>query len=72
MKKGPASTYIITTNVTYTWSFVTQTNFITQCCITGIITDVGRIQTQKMLVVICTDYTGNCKSNYHMITTTHT
>ena len=33
---------------------------------------MSRIQIQKTLVVICTDYTGSCKSNYmyHMTTTT--
>ena len=37
--------HILTTSGTYTWSFLTQTNFITWCCI--VITDVSRIETKK-------------------------
>ena len=43
------------------------TNFITYCCIDYTLPWTGfELIT---LVVIGTDYTGNCKSNYHMITT---
>jgi hypothetical protein len=44
------------------------TNFIIYCCIEHTSPWTGFELTS--LVVIGTDYTGNCKSNYHTITTT--
>ena len=46
------------------------TNFITQCCIEYILPRAGVKLTT--LVVIDTDCTGSCKSNYHTFTTTLT
>jgi hypothetical protein len=46
----------------------TTDKFITQCCIK--FTSPWTGFKLKTLVVIGTDCTGNCKSNYHMITTT--
>jgi len=46
----------------------TQTNFFTLCCIEYTSPRAGLELTT--LVVIDTDCTGSCKSNYHMITTT--
>jgi hypothetical protein len=45
-----------------------MTNFITYCCNEYIWTRTGLVLTT--LVVIGTDCTGSCISNYHMITTT--
>jgi len=44
------------------------TNFITQCCI-EYTSPWARFEL-KTLLVIGTDYTGSCKTNYHTITTT--
>jgi hypothetical protein len=43
-------------------------NFITQCCIVYTFPLAGFELTT--LVAMCTDCTGSCKSNYHMIMTT--
>jgi hypothetical protein len=47
------------------FKLTTLTNFITSCCIEHTWTRFELI----MLVVIGTDCTGSCKSNYHTITT---
>ena len=44
------------------------TNFITQCCIYHTSTWTGS-NSPHWWWLICTDYTGSCKSNYHTITT---
>ena len=38
----------------------------------NVVSNIHRLERDSnlTLVVICTDYTGSCKSNYHMITTT--